>query len=217
MGGMFTYVSFHAGVVLHTATCWGMGNVGSGRLPLGTAGPGVSLGMLKSRTCCSLWWCAGKAPLSGHAVSSSACHFRLSLKRNMKSMLLQRYLCWVNNIKSNGQMIQYAQRELLIYSILSLPILLWLSVVCLLAPASSPVSSPCICYQDRRPVFWGAWEQPARGAPGYQVLSDILFRLGLIANCSHTVQYFDCSHLNWRWNHYHLFWHCMTLLVLMWR
>ncbi len=41
--------------------------------------------------------------------------------------------------------------------------------------------------------------------PGYQVLSDILFRLGLIANCSHTVQYFDCSDLNWRCNHYHLF------------
>ncbi len=37
-------------------------------------------------------------------------------------------------------------------------------------------------------VLWGAWEQPPRGAPGYQVLSDILFRLGLIANCSHTVQ-----------------------------
>ncbi len=31
--------------------------------------------------------------------------------------------------------------------------------------------------------------------PGYQVLSDILFRLGLIANCSHTVQYLDCSDL----------------------
>ncbi len=38
----------------------------------------------------------------------------------------------------------------------------------------------------------GAWEQPPRGAPGYQVLLDILFRLGLIANCSHTVQYLDC-------------------------
>ncbi len=34
----------------------------------------------------------------------------------------------------------------------------------------------------------GAWEQPPRGAPGYRVLSDILFRLDLIANCSHTVQ-----------------------------
>ncbi len=53
--------------------------------------------------------------------------------------------------------------------------------------------------------------------PGYQVLSDILFRLGLIANCSHTVQYLDWSDLNWRCNHYHLFWHCMTLLVLMCR
>ncbi len=53
--------------------------------------------------------------------------------------------------------------------------------------------------------------------PGYQVLSDILFRLGLIANCSHTVQYLDCSDLNWRCNHFHLFWHCMTLLVLMCR
>ncbi len=53
--------------------------------------------------------------------------------------------------------------------------------------------------------------------PGYQILSDILFRLGLIANCSHTVQYLDCSDLNWRCNHYHLFWHCMTLLVLMCR
>ncbi len=29
--------------------------------------------------------------------------------------------------------------------------------------------------------------------PGYQVLSDVLFRLGLIANCSHTVQYLDCQ------------------------
>ncbi len=63
----------------------------------------------------------------------------------------------------------------------------------------------------------GAWEQPPRGAPGYQILSDILFRLGLIANCSHTVQYLDCSDLNWRCNHYHLFWHCMTLLVLVCR
>ncbi len=63
----------------------------------------------------------------------------------------------------------------------------------------------------------GAWEQPPRGAPGYQVLSDILFRLGLIANWSHTVQYLDCSDLNRRCNHYHLFWHCMTLLVLMCR
>ncbi len=35
----------------------------------------------------------------------------------------------------------------------------------------------------------GAWEQPPRGATGYQVLSDILFRLGLIANSTHTVQY----------------------------
>ncbi len=51
----------------------------------------------------------------------------------------------------------------------------------------------------------GAWEQPPRGAPGYQVSSDILFRLGLIANCSHTVQYLDCSDLNWRCNRYHLF------------
>ncbi len=32
--------------------------------------------------------------------------------------------------------------------------------------------------------------------PGYQILSDILFRLGLIANCFHTVQYLDCSDLN---------------------
>ncbi len=63
----------------------------------------------------------------------------------------------------------------------------------------------------------GAWEQPPRGAPGYQVLSDILFRLGLIVNCSHTVWYLDCSDLNWRCNHYHLFWHCMTYLVLMCR
>ncbi len=52
---------------------------------------------------------------------------------------------------------------------------------------------------------------------GYQVLSDILFRLGLIANCSHTVQYLDCGDLNWRCNHLHLFWHCMTPLVLMCR
>ncbi len=44
-----------------------------------------------------------------------------------------------------------------------------------------------------------------------QVLSDILFRLGLIANCSHTVQYLDCSDLNGLCNHYHLFWHYMTL------
>ncbi len=63
----------------------------------------------------------------------------------------------------------------------------------------------------------GAWEQPPRGAPGYQVLSDILFRFGLIANCSHTVQCLDFSNLNWRCNRYHLFWHGMTLLVLMCR
>ncbi len=31
---------------------------------------------------------------------------------------------------------------------------------------------------------------------GYQVLLDILFRLGLIANCFHTVQCLDCSDLN---------------------
>ncbi len=73
------------------------------------------------------------------------------------------------------------------------------------------------CSNDRTHSVAGVWEQPPRGAPGYQVLSDILFRLDLIANCSHTVQYLDCSDLNWRCNHCHVFWHCMTLLVLMCR
>ncbi len=65
--------------------------------------------------------------------------------------------------------------------------------------------------------YWGGVHESSLPVahPGYQVLSDILFRLGLIANCSHTVQYLDCSDLNWRCNHYHPFWHCMTLLVLM--
>ncbi len=49
------------------------------------------------------------------------------------------------------------------------------------------------------------WSRPPMAHPGYQVLLDILFRLGLIANCSHTVQYLDCSDLNWLCNHYHLF------------
>ncbi len=30
-----------------------------------------------------------------------------------------------------------------------------------------------------------------------------------VQTCS--VQYLDCSDLNWRCNHYHLFWHCVTL------
>ncbi len=38
--------------------------------------------------------------------------------------------------------------------------------------------------------------EPPVAPPGYQVLSDILFRLGLIANCSHTVLCLDCSDLN---------------------
>ncbi len=61
-------------------------------------------------------------------------------------------------------------------------------------------------------IFTACREQPPRAHPGYQVLSDILFRLGLIAN-AHTVQCLDCSDLNWLCNHYHLFWHGMTLLV----
>ncbi len=53
---------------------------------------------------------------------------------------------------------------------------------------------------------------------GYQVLSDINFvQTWPDSECSHTVQFLDCSDLNWRCNHYHLFWHGMTLLVLMCR
>ncbi len=37
------------------------------------------------------------------------------------------------------------------------------------------------------------------------------------SECSHTVQCLDCSDLNSRCNRYHLFWHGMTLLVLMCR
>ncbi len=46
-------------------------------------------------------------------------------------------------------------------------------------------------------VFTGVHESSLPVAhPGYQVLSDIWFRLGLIANSSHTAQYVDCSDLN---------------------
>ncbi len=47
-------------------------------------------------------------------------------------------------------------------------------------------------------VWWGAWEKPPRGA---------LWVLGLVGHfvqtwpdseCSHTVQFLDCSELNWR-------------------
>ncbi len=67
------------------------------------------------------------------------------------------------------------------------------------------LSCPLVCFTSHVDVVsswffgwvWsaddrGASEQSPCGALGYQVLLDILFRLGLIANCSHTVQYLDC-------------------------
>ncbi len=69
---------------------------------------------------------------------------------------------------------------------------------CIDADPGSTQGAIAVCQQLMKCVAIGPDRQvpPPRGAPGYQVLSDILFRLGLIANCSHTVQYLDCSDLN---------------------
>ncbi len=63
----------------------------------------------------------------------------------------------------------------------------------------------------------GAWEQPPRGVPWVSGLVGHFVQTWLDSKCSHTVQFLDCSDLNWRCNHYHLFWHCMTISVLMCR
>ncbi len=59
---------------------------------------------------------------------------------------------------------------------------------------------------------WGAWEQPPRGALWVSDLVGHIVQTWPDSECSHTVQFLDCSDLN-----YHLFWHGMTLLVLMCR
>ncbi len=60
-------------------------------------------------------------------------------------------------------------------------------------------------------------EQPLRGAPWVSGLVGHFVQTWPDSECSDTVQCIDCSDLNWRWSRYHLFWHGMTLLVLMCR
>ncbi len=72
------------------------------------------------------------------------------------------------------------------------------------------------CTKDL-PSLGGAWEQPPRGAPWVSALVGHFVQTWPDSECSHTVQFLDCSELNWRCNHYHLFWHCMTLLLRMCR
>ncbi len=60
----------------------------------------------------------------------------------------------------------------------------------------------------------GSWEQPPRGVPWVSGLVGHFVQTCPDSECSHTVQFY--SQLNWRCNHYHLFWHCMTVLVLLW-
>ncbi len=64
------------------------------------------------------------------------------------------------------------------------------------------------------PVSRGWREQPPRGPPWVSGLVGHFVQTWPDCECSHTVQYLDCSDLNWRCNRYHLFWHGMTLLVL---
>ncbi len=68
-------------------------------------------------------------------------------------------------------------------------------------------------------LTWGAWEQPPRGAPWISCLIGHFVQTWPDSELlSHrVVLILDCSDLNWRCNHYHLFWHCMTLLALMCR
>ncbi len=63
----------------------------------------------------------------------------------------------------------------------------------------------------------GCREQPPRGAPWVSGLVGHFVQTWPDSECSHAVQCLDCSDLNWRCNHYYLFWHGMTLLVLMCR
>ncbi len=58
-------------------------------------------------------------------------------------------------------------------------------------PLPSCMNHPrLVCLTQKYPPYHGVHESSLPVAHlGYQVLSDILFRLGLIANCSHTVQY----------------------------
>ncbi len=60
-------------------------------------------------------------------------------------------------------------------------------------------------------------EQPPRGPPWVSGLVGHFVQTWPDSESSHTVQCLDCSDLNWRCNRYHLFWHGMTLLVLMCR
>ncbi len=59
--------------------------------------------------------------------------------------------------------------------------------------------------------------QPPRGPPWVSGVVGHFVQTWPDSECSHTVQYLDCSDLNWRCNRYHLFWHDVTLLVLMCR
>ncbi len=47
------------------------------------------------------------------------------------------------------------------------------------------------------------WEQPPRGVPWVSGLVGHFFQTWPDSECSHTVQFLDCSDLNWRSNHYH--------------
>ncbi len=62
-----------------------------------------------------------------------------------------------------------------------------------------------------------SWEQPPRGVPWVSGLVRHFVQTWSDSECSHTVQFLDCSDWNWCCNHYYPFWHCMTLLVLMCR
>ncbi len=70
---------------------------------------------------------------------------------------------------------------------------------------------------DDTAVVSGWREQPPRGPPWVSGLVGHFVQTWPDSECSHTMQCLDCSDLNWRWNRYHLFWHGMTLVVLMCR
>ncbi len=87
-----------------------------------------------------------------------------------------------------------------------------------IAPCSSLTSKwHCHIILHWSVVILGCREQPPRGAPWVSGLVGYFVQNWPDSECSHTVQCLDCSDLNWRCNHYHLFWHGMTLLVLMCR
>ncbi len=78
----------------------------------------------------------------------------------------------------------------------------------------------CILPGSQKLKTWGGggWRvQPPRGPPWVSGLVGHFVQIWPDSECSHTVQCLDCSDLNWRCNRYHLFWHGMTLLVLVCR